>query len=298
MHLTKIQIRDYLFGYIAIIVMVAVSAHFRTERIILPEFAVMSAGMLALREMNWIKQPHKIVATPVMTALVGYLVNLLPLAYIFKIGLVLFLMLVLLKLTRSRLAPAFATGLLPIITDAHHWTFILIIILLTGILLVGVLIHGSHKRISFELKPISSVAVWQYIWITAIWMLLVHGLGQDIMVGIPPVSVLLLEAVQQVKYPSYMWGKHVLALTLAATLGVLGVTLTNNWALDMAITLPAIFGLLQIMKLELPAVYAFPPLVLILPKAMLPNLVLYTALASGVMLGCVFIIKQYKVMRS
>lgn len=112
--------RDYLIGFALVLLMVAGAMFLHDQEIILPEIAALTAGMWIYHNPRWLHQPYKIFLAPSGTAVIGFLINQLPVNYPIKISLTLVGILVLLRELRSPLAPAFATGLLPIIVNATH----------------------------------------------------------------------------------------------------------------------------------------------------------------------------------
>lgn len=285
---------DYLIGYILILLMVILSAEMDNNHLILPEFAVLCVGVLALKETHWIINPFKIVLMPSVTALMGFGVNLFKIDYLFKIYFIVLLMLIVLKLANSKLAPSFATGLLPIVTNTQHWYFILVVVGMTSVLMIVVYITGSYKSIKKPVKSLERVVVRQYLEILLVWIMIVHILGVDMMVAIPPVLVLLLEMIQKEHYPVLILWKQVVILTIIAYISVWLHLLIANDIYYIAIMMPLILIILNIFRIQIPAVYAFPPLILVLPIPMIQQLGWYTLLASSFSLGCVYLLKNLR----
>lgn len=285
---------NYLIGYILILLMVILSAEMDNNHLILPEFAVLCVGVLALKETHWIINPFKIVLMPSVTALMGFGVNLFKIDYLFKIYFIVLLMLIVLKLANSKLAPSFATGLLPIVTNTQHWYFILVVVGMTSVLMIVVYITGSYKSIKKPVKSLERAVVRQYLEILLIWIMLVHILGVDMMAAIPPVLVLLLEMIQKEHYPVLILWKQVVILTIIAYVSVWLHLLISNDIYYIAIMMPLILIILNIFRIQIPAVYAFPPLILVLPIPMIQQLGWYTLLASIFSLGCVYLLKNLR----
>lgn len=285
---------NYLIGYILILLMVILSAEMDNNHLILPEFAVLCVGVLALKETHWIINPFKIVLMPSVTALMGFGVNLFKIDYLFKIYFIVLLMLIVLKLANSKLAPSFATGLLPIVTNTQHWYFILVVVGMTSVLMIVVYITGSYKSIKKTVKSLERVVVRQYLEILLVWIMIVHILGVDMMVAIPPVLVLLLEMIQKEHYPVLILWKQVVILTIIAYISVWLHLLIANDIYYIAIMMPLILIILNIFRIQIPAVYAFPPLILVLPIPMIQQLGWYTLLASIFSLGCVYLLKNLR----
>ncbi|AVK64332.1 hypothetical protein C5Z26_09485 [Lactobacillus sp. CBA3606] len=284
MHLINRDLRDYLVGFTLVLLMVAAATWLNDYEVILPEIAALTTGMWIYHNPTWLRQPYKIFLVPSGTAVIGFFINQLALTYPEKVLVALALMLLLLSVLRSTLAPAFATGLLPIIVNATHWSFIVAIFLFTLILMVGVLIRGLHQGLgkgsgsSYQTIFIFMGAV--IVWTSAVWLV-----GQPQLAAMPPVLVVFFEVLQQPTYSGKMASKQIIALAGAATIGVLVHLLFSAWLVTTLISLPLVFGLLQLLHLKLPAAYAFPLLGLVLPTNMFRALPLTALLAASFFLG-------------
>lgn len=287
MHLSKREGRDYLIGFVFVLAMVGVATWLNDYEIILPEIAALTTGTWIYHKSDWVSQPLKIFLAPSGTAVIGFFVNQLPVNYPEKVLLTLLFVLILLKGLRSVLAPSFATGLLPIIVNATHMSFIVAIFAFTLILMAGVLLAGLQKGqptpepIQFKHMALFSVA-------TVIWIALVWASGHPQMAGIPPVFVVFFEVLQKPEYAGKVAIKQIIALSGAATFGVVVHVFIASWLLTTLISLPLVFLLLQLLRIKLPAAYAFPPLALVLPAEMFHTLPIAAVLASCLLLGMAY----------
>lgn len=291
MHLNSLEKRNYLIGFLLIIFMVASATFLNDMEIILPEIGALTAGTWIYQNDGWIHQPLKIFLAPSGTAIIGFLINQLSISYAEKVLLGLLLMLMLLRILNSNLAPSFATGLLPIIINATHWSFIVAIICFTLILMVGVFFQRQYKQTTpnttIKKRHMLIFTIMAIIWVGAVWF---FGFSQ--MAAIPPVMVVFFEVLQKPKYHWTMALKHCLALVGAATIGVLVHTLVASWLLSTIIALPLVFLLLQLLKIKLPAAYAFPLLALVLPTKMFHMLPITAILATTFFLGSMVLLKK------
>lgn len=291
MHLNSLEKRNYLIGFLLIIFMVASATFLNDMEIILPEIGALTAGTWIYQNDGWINQPIKIFLAPSGTAIIGFLINQLSISYAEKVLLGLLLMLILLRILNSNLAPSFATGLLPIIINATHWSFIVAIICFTLILMLGVLFQRQYKQTTpntaIKKRHMLIFTIMAIIWVGAVWF---FGFSQ--MAAIPPVMVVFFEVLQKPKYHWTMALKHCLALVGAATIGVLVHTLIASWLLSTIIALPLVFLLLQLLKIKLPAAYAFPLLALVLPTKMFHMLPITAILATTFFLGSMVLLKK------
>ncbi|MFC6177623.1 hypothetical protein ACFQAV_12465 [Companilactobacillus huachuanensis] len=292
MRLSTTETRNYLIGFVFIIFMVASATILNDMEIILPEIGALTAGTWIYQNGGWINQPIKIFLTPSGTAIIGFLINQLSLTYAEKVLLGLLLMLILLRVLHSNLAPSFATGLLPIIINATHWSFIVAILLFTSLLMTGVYLQGHYKGTTPS-TPIKNehmiiFTIMAVVWVTAVWF---FGFPQ--MAAIPPVMVVFFEVLQKPNYSWRMASKHFIALVGAATIGVLIHLMIASWLLSAAISLPLVFVLLQLLKIKLPAAFAFPLLALVLPTGMFHMLPVTAIIASLFFLGTIVLLKKF-----
>lgn len=297
MSLTKRDVRDYLIGFALILTMVGIATWRHDYEIILPEIGALTAGMWIYHNPTWVSQPIKIFLAPSGTAVIGFVVNQLPISYPEKVGITLLLILLFLNILRSTLAPSFATGLLPIIINATHWSFILAIFAFTLTLMIGVLLQGHYKGQPAG-KPLHYQHMLGFVLAAAVWIGAVWLAGFPQMAGIPPVLVVFFEASQQSSYSGKTALQHIIALSGAATIGVLVHLVVASWLLATAITLPLVFILLQLLRIKLPAAYAFPLLALVLPANMFHTLPIAASLAACFFLGSVFIYRKVMTLTS
>jgi len=292
MHLSTTEKRNYLIGFAFIIFMVASATVLNDMEIILPEIGALTAGTWIYQNGGWINQPVKIFLAPSGTAIIGFVINQLSITYAEKVLLGLLLMLVLLRVLHSNLAPSFATGLLPIIINATHWSFIVAILLFTLLLMCGVFLQGSYKQATpsdpIQNKHMVIFTIMAIIWVGAVWF---FGFSQ--MAAIPPVMVVFFEVLQKPDYHWKMAAKHFVALVGAATIGVLVHMAIASWLLSAIISLPLVFLLLQLLKIKLPAAFAFPLLALVLPTSMFHMLPITAIIATTFFLGTIVLLKKF-----
>ncbi|WP_119326410.1 hypothetical protein [Companilactobacillus musae] len=292
MRLSTTEKRNYLLGFIFIIFMVASATILNDMEIILPEIGALTAGTWIYQNGGWINQPFKIFLAPSGTAIIGFLVNKLNISYAEKVLLGLLLMLVLLRLLHSNLAPSFATGLLPIIINATHWSFIVAILFFTLILMCGVYLQGSYHQTSpssiIQKHHMIIFTIMAIVWVGAVWF---FGFSQ--MAAIPPVMVVFFEVLQKPQYSWQMASKHFIALVGAASIGVAVHLIFSSWLISAIISLPLVFVLLQLLKIKLPAAFAFPLLALVLPINMFHMLPITAILATTFFLGTIVLLKKY-----
>lgn len=284
---------SYTVAIAFILAMVGVAVYFNDSEIILPEIAAMAVALWAYREPGWIRQPSKIFVAPSITAVIGFAVNQLDIAYLAKVILTLCLMMLFLRLIQSNLAPALATGLLPLVTNAHEWSFIISIFVTTIILMLGVLVFqlnkGLEKKVKIHYKYMVVYLVLSFLWIGVTW---VTGFPQFAV--IPPIAVVIYEVLQKPMYNGKMALKQVIALTLSATVGTVMYFVIDSWVLATLIDMLLMLVLLRIIGIKLPAVFAFPLLPFVFPEDVVSMIPVGSLAASIFLFGGVLLYKKWE----
>jgi len=287
----NVTIFSYVIALTFIITMITISVILNNHQIILPELAAMAIAMWVYREAGWIRQPSKIILAPSLTAIIGFTVNLLPIPYVGKVGITLVLLMLLLRIIRSNLAPSIATGLLPVVIDVSGLAFVISTIILTFILMLGVLIfrlnEGLEKNVKVQYKYMLIFVVLNFIWIALIW-----AVGYPQLAAIPPILVVVYESLQIPKYNGKMAFKQGLVLTVSATVGTLLYFAIDSIILVTLIDMILMYFLLRIVGVRIPAVYAFPLLPFIFPDKIVAMLPL------GSLITCVFLFSSVLVYKN
>lgn len=283
---------SYLGAFLFIIAMVAAATYFGDAEIVLPEVAAMAVALLAFREKTWMKQPEKIFLFPSLTAIMGFGINLLPIAYLGKISVVLVAMLLLMLIFRYNLAPALATGFLPIVTNAHNFSFIISILVTTFLLMSSVILFKLNKGVERE-SNVDRLKMISYAVIILLWMIISWSFGYPQLAVIPPIAVVIYESLHMNMYTVKMAIKQSVVLFLAAGIGVFLFLNVTSWLLVALLDLVLMFVLLRLFKMHVPAVYAFPFLAFVLPKEVLIDLPWATVAKAVFSFGCVLVFKKY-----
>lgn len=150
--MNKIFYNKSIIGFAIIVLMIYASLIFNSREIILPEIAALVVGCLVYQKPVWLSKPLHIFLLPSITAVLGFFVNMLDVGLAQKLILILLLMFVVLKLFKSFLAPAFATGLLPVITNATSYSFIISIFLFTSVLSLCLVLEDTKKKTIYSPK--------------------------------------------------------------------------------------------------------------------------------------------------
>ncbi|MFJ7890022.1 hypothetical protein ACIQYL_18350 [Lysinibacillus xylanilyticus] len=288
---------SYIIAFTFILAMVEISVLLNDQEVILPEVAAMAIAMWVYREAGWIRQPLRIFLAPSITATIGYAVNQLPIAYVGKVILTIVLIMLLLRLLQTNLAPSIATGLLPVVINATEWTFIIAVFIFTFILMLGVLLFGLNKGLEKKV-PIQYKYMLVFISLNMVWIASVTIAGYAQLAVIPPILVVVYEVLQKPMYSSKMAFKQVLLLNISATVGTLLYLNINSWILITILAMLLMLILLQIVGIRLPAVYAFPLLTFVLPADIVTSLPVGTLVATVFFFGSVLAIKKWEMTRN
>ncbi|TDF81053.1 hypothetical protein [Pseudomonas sp. H9] len=270
---------SYFSAFMFVVAMVAIAGFYSDREIILPEISAMAVALWVYRDQNWMRHPEKIFLWPSATALLGFCINLLAIPYAAKLMLVLGAMLMFFLVFRYSLAPALATGFLPVVTNATEISFLLAIVTTTLALMFAVKLaklRTDHNR-SVVVMP-KVLAVYAAIILAAIGI--AASLGNPHLAVLPPVAVVVYETLHMKMYSWRMVLKQTLALTLSATIGVMVYLYLNNWVAVAAVSLVLMWLLLRLLKMRMPAVYAFPFLAYVFPQQAIEWLPVATVLVS------------------
>jgi predicted outer membrane lipoprotein len=292
----KVTIISYVIAFTFIIAMVTASVILKNHLIILPELAAMAIAMWVYREAGWIRQPSKILIAPFFTAVIGFLVNQLDIAYVLKIGFTLVLLMLFLRLIQSNLAPSIATGLLPVVINATDWIFIISTFILTFILMLGVLTfrlnEGLEKKVKIQYKYMLVFLALNFVWAGLSWIV-----GYPQLAAIPPILVVVYESLQKPMYNGKVAFKQGLVLTISATLGTLLYFAIDSWILVTLVNMIVMYILLRITGIRIPAVYAFPLLPFVFPDEFVVMLPLGSLIACVFLFGSVLAYKKVEMKR-
>ncbi len=293
----KVTNISYIIASVFIIAMVTASVMLKDHEIILPEIAAMVIGMWVYREPGWIRQPSKIFLVPSITAAIGFMVNQLPISYIGKLGLTLLLVMIFLRTIQSNLAPAIATGFLPVVINANEWIFLISAFIFTFILMLGVRVfrlnNGLEKKDKIQYKYMLVFSVLISVWMGLLWLV-----GYPQLAAIPPILVVVYEMLQKPMYNGKMAFKQGVVLTLSATVGTLLYFAIDSWILVTLLDIILILILLRIVGLRMPAAYAFPLLPLVFPANIVAMLPLGTLITCVFLLAAVVTFKKFEMKRS
>ncbi|EJR03680.1 membrane protein [Bacillus cereus] len=289
----KETIISYSIAILFILAMVAAGVLLDDPEVILPEIAAMAIALWAYREPGWLRQPEKIFIAPSITAVIGFAVNQMDISYIGKVSLTLILMMLFLRVIQSNLAPSIATGLLPLVTNATEWSFVISVFILTFILMLGVLIfklnNGLERKVKIQYKYMVVFLILNFVWISICWIT-----GYEKLAVIPPILVVVYESLQKPMYNEKMACKQILVLTISATVGTLLYLAIDSWIVVTLLNMILMLILLKIVGVRIPAAYAFPLLPLVFPDEMIKMLPIGSFIAGVFLFGAVLLYKKWE----
>lgn len=278
--------RSYFCAFVFIVTMVAAASFWDDREIVLPEIAAMAVALFAYREQSWMRHPEKIFLWPTVTALLGFGINLLAIPFAFKLVLVLVAMLLFFFVFRYSLAPALATGFLPVVTNATELSFIAAILISTFLLMLVVML-GRFRHDADRATTVQASTLLAYGAIVLACLGGAAAVGQIQLAVLPPVAVVVYESLQMKMYSWRMVIKQTTVLTLSAAIGVALFLLISNWVLVVLVDMVLMWGLLRVFQMRMPAVYAFPLLAYVFPSQSLSLLPVAALLVSGLSLSAV-----------
>lgn len=285
--LTARQARlSYFCAFAFIAAMVAAAAFWNDREIVLPEIAAMAVALWVYREPSWMRHPEKIFLWPTATALMGFGINLLAIPYTAKLVLVLAGMLAFFLLLRYSLAPALATGFLPVVTNATEPSFIAAIVASTLILMLAVVL-GRLRGSADRTAPVQPRLMAAYAAIVLAGIGIAALAGNTHLAVLPPVAVVVYESLHMKMYSWRMLLKQTAVLTLSAAVGVALYLTVADWMTVVLLDLALMWLLLRLFDMRMPAVYAFPLLAYVFPRDALPQLPAAALLVSLFSLGLV-----------
>lgn len=276
----------YLAAFAFILAMVAAAVYFNDPEIILPEMAAMAVALWVWQEKSWMQRTEMIFILPSLTALLGFGINMLEFSYLTKLFLVLSGMAILMAGLKFAFPPALATGFLPIVTNAVHWSFIYAIIITSFVLMVVVMAGKRYRDIPIK-TDWDGKRLWAYFGITVLWILAAYATELVPIIIIPPITVVVFETLGMKMFSLGAAVKIIAALCLSITMSVYLKAHIENWILLSAVLLPLMYLLLSVFRIRIPAVYAFPFLIFVLPGEKVAHLPVASLIVSIFSFGLV-----------
>ncbi|TCN55628.1 hypothetical protein D0809_16150 [Flavobacterium circumlabens] len=289
---SQYQIKFYTIAYGLILLMTAAAFHFKDKEIILPELAALSIGCFIYKKNTWTAKPLHLFLLPSITAFIGFFINQLEINMAAKIVVIMIVMLAVLYSIKSNLAPALATGLLPIVTNCNSYIFLISIVLAMGLLaiLTAVFFKPEVSGAAVVEEPKSILAILVFLAVLIVWVIICSVLGTMQIAALPPVIVMGYELIDKKMYSFTMLYKQVAALMLAAFIGAQSFYFLDNFLLAAFVNLIAVTIMLHYLKMKMPPVYAMAMLPMVLPSYSHVYFALSTGITAAVLLGTVYLL--------
>jgi hypothetical protein len=281
-------------AYALIFVMIGVSLVVKNKEVILPEMAALAIGCLIQQYPAWLAKPFHIFLLPSITAIGGFLINRMDLNLAAKLILVVVFFLLTLLIFKSTLAPALATGLLPVITNAESWYFIFSILVFTFLLFMSLYIKRDGRQTPVTLKQYRLQDNILYLAFISVWILICSQNGWMYMAAIPPVLVVGFESVHKDDYTFKMFYKQVICLALAAFIGIQSLYFLNNLLLAALFDLVAVSLMLRLLAFKLTPAYATAILPMVLRNVSHQYFYWQVFIMAGIVLGSIYTYKNFK----
>lgn len=282
------------WGYALIFMMIGVSIFVNNKEVILPEMAALAIGCLINEHPAWLAKPLHIFLLPSITAVGGFLINKADINLATKLILVVMFVLLTLRIFKSGLAPALATGLLPVITNATSAYFIYSIVALT--LLLSVSLHIKRQAPLYQAnsklqRPQDNIL---YILFVSAWILFCAQNGWMYIAAIPPVLVVGYESMHKDEYTFKMFYKQVVCLCLAAFIGIQSLHFLNNLLLAALFDIIAVTLVLRLMSFKLTPTYAMSLLPMVLHNPSHQYFYWNVLVMAVIVLGTIYSYKNFK----
>lgn len=289
----KLFFSKSLIAYFIIAVMIVASVIFKDKEIILPEMSALAIGCLVYQNPVWLSRPLHIFLLPSLTAILGFFINRLDFSLAQKFILVLIIMVLILRLFKSNLAPALATGLLPIITNSTSYSFIASILSLTLLLSLSIKLMYKPEKGSAQSNLHHYKNGILYMVFLAVWILICSQAKLMFMAVIPPVIVVGYESVNKEMYSFEVLKKQVGCLFLAAFVGTKALYFLDNLLIVALIDVVAVSFILHLFKFKLPPAYAMALLPMVLRNISYNYFYLQVLILSVIIFGTVYLYKNW-----
>lgn len=281
-------------AYALIFLMIGAAGLVNNKEVILPEMAALAIGCLIHKNPRWLAKPLHIFLLPSITAVGGFLINRMDLDLTAKLILAIAFVLLTLLVFKSALAPALATGLLPVITNATSVYFIVSILVLTFLLSVSLYVKREVPNMPMAPKRQRYRDNILYLAFVSVWVLICAQNGWMYIAAIPPVLVVGYESVHKEAYTFTMFYKQVICLFLAAFIGIQTLHFFNNLLLAALLDLVAVTIMLRLVAFKLTPAYAMAILPMVLHNASYQYFYWQVLVTAGIVLGVIYSYKNFR----
>ena len=239
--------------------------------VLFPELAALAYDVFTRPKGTWAKAPIMLIVTPLLTAIIGVLIEQ-NLGYsVVSVLLAISSALLLIKLLNSPIAPAISAGLLPIVLEEKSWGYPASIILGTSLLVLSLFIYkkifstliDKTTNLADVIDDIVEQPPRHYSWLPFFVIFLLADIYLAKLTGwrfiiFPPLIVIAFEMFAHSEVCPWA-GKPVLlvlACMLTATVGVSAVMALGNSPLAVVIVIAFAMGIIRAFRLHAPPAVA------------------------------------------
>lgn len=224
----------------------------------------MALGVWVLRDPEWLKRPWHIVVLPTVCAALSVSLNHSDLPTMARELLILWIVLVILTVTRSFLSPAISAGILPIVLNIHAWVFVYSVFVATGVIWISV----RQRAVGANWPPERAFPPWRtnmvFAIVATLWIAAagIFGIRDAVL---PPIMVFLYGSMRA---QPKGWGnvsREIAVLIVAALMSSWGVAVLHYPIEVAALSLTATILAMRALKTWVPPAGAVALLPLVLP---------------------------------
>lgn len=284
---------DYFLAGSIILLMGVFSVVADDIEIVLPELAALCAGCFLYKKPSWNSNPNSLFVLPSITAFIGFFINKLHTPLALKIALVLLLIFLLFYFSKNVLAPAIATGLLPIITNCHSVYFLVSTLVFTFVLAVIVkLKYQSTDKISKDIIPFRTF--FAYFTILIIWLSFCYYNNYHFMLAIPPVIVIGLEMITMPEIKFKQVAVKTLVLVASSLIGGFIYLYIDGLLMVLLVNFVSVALFLILSKQKMAPAFAIALLPIVLKNQQPFHFAVYVFIICCAVLGGAFIAKSMR----
>jgi len=241
--------------------------------ILFPELAALSHDIITRPRGRWASDPGQLILTPTLTAILGLFLTR-HLSYgALQMALIVGLSLIVIRITRSTIAPAISAGLLPMVLAERSWLYPVAIFLGIGILVVVLKlwqrfgprdVHpgiraAEHSRLVDALEAVPHSRLWALGLMTFVLGLgaLAQASGLRFLV-FPPLIVIAYELFGHPEVPGWMKRPALLPVVclLTASVGLIAHQAIHAEFLAVMITMLGSVLILRAFRVHMPPALA------------------------------------------
>jgi hypothetical protein len=257
-------------GFVGLIAIAANKTHM--SLLLFPELAALAHDVFTRPRGKWASQPVRLILTPTLTGIVGLLVTRYSHYGVLQVLTITVLSLVIIRLLRSSIGPAFSAGVLPLVLDERRWLYPLAIFIGLASLTITLLIWQRWcSRKNSTPESVTEVSIDDALESNALGRLwLVHllafvavlaSVGQITglrFILFPPLVVMAYEVLGHPELPGWIKRPALFPLVcfLTAAVGLGSFEILGKGALSIVVTVAVSIFLLRLFQARMPPALA------------------------------------------